>query len=58
LNTKTEGLLDLAKDYNNNADELRKIMYWRNMKLKVIMGMMGGATAISLVVPIMQKFAT
>ena len=33
-------------------------MYWRNMKLKMIMGVMGGAAAFSVVMPIIQKFAT
>lgn len=58
VKTKSEGLLNMAKDYNDNADELRKIMYWRNMKLKMIMGVMGGAGVFALVLPIIQKFST
>ena len=45
----------MAKDFDNNADELRKIMYWRNMKLKMIVGIMGGAASMSVVLPIAQK---
>jgi Synaptobrevin len=56
VNAKTENLKNLAEEFNENADELRKIMYWRNMKLKMIMGMMGGAATFSVVMPIFQKF--
>lgn len=58
VNAKTENLKNLAEDFHGNTDELRKIMYWRNMKLKMIMGVMGGAAAFSVVMPIIQKFAT
>lgn len=58
VNAKTENLKNLAQEFNENADEMRKIMYWRNMKLKMIMGVMGGAAAFSVVMPIIQKFAT
>lgn len=58
VNAKAENLKNLAQEFNENADEMRKIMYWRNMKLKMIMGMMGGAAAFSVVMPIIQKFAT
>lgn len=56
VNAKTENLKNLAEEFNENADELRKIMYWRNMKLKMIMGMMGGAATFSIALPIIQKF--
>lgn len=57
VQSKTELLLAEAKDFNDNADELRKVMYWRNMKLKMIMTVMGGAASFSVVLPIIQKFA-
>ena len=58
VQSRTDHLLAEAKDLNDNADELRKVMYWRNMKLKMIMTIMGGAASFSVVLPIIQKFAT
>ena len=57
VNAKTENVLNLAKDLEKNSDELKKIMYWRNMKLKMIMTVMGGAGCFAVVLPIIQKFA-
>ena len=55
MDQSTANLLTMAKDFDNNADELRKIMYWRNMKLKMIVGLMGGAASMSIVLPLAQK---
>ncbi len=52
---RTDHLLAEAKELNENADELRQVMYWRNMKLKMIYGMMGSAASFSVVMPIIQK---
>ena len=57
LESRSANLLTEAKDFNENADELRKVMYWRNMKLKMMISMVGGAASFSFVLPIIQKFA-
>lgn len=57
-NEKSENARNLANNYSDNADELRKIMYWRNMKLKVILSMMGVAALFSVAIPVVSKFSS
>jgi len=56
LNAKTENLKNLGKEFNDHADELRQIMYWRNVKLKMILSMMGVAALFSVAMPVIQTF--
>lgn len=58
VESKTNNLKEMAKEMEKDSDELRKIMYWRNMKLKMIMTIMGGAASFSVILPIIQKFTT
>eukprot|EP01017_Pseudomicrothorax_dubius_P008554 TRINITY_DN12824_c0_g1_i1.p1 TRINITY_DN12824_c0_g1~~TRINITY_DN12824_c0_g1_i1.p1 ORF type:complete len:253 (+),score=70.08 TRINITY_DN12824_c0_g1_i1:62-760(+) len=40
LQTKTEKMRNNAADFRSNAAELNRIMYWRNMRLNIIIGSM------------------
>ena len=42
---------DMAGLFAKNASELQSIMYWRNMKMNIIMGMCGLALVLYFVVP-------
>lgn len=55
---KSEHVKNLSKNYNEDAEELRKIMYWRNMKLKIILSMMGVAAVFSVAMPVISKFTS
>jgi len=56
LNERTAKILEGAKEQEGLAEELRLIMYWRNMKLKMILSMVSFATVFSFVIPVVQKF--
>jgi len=43
---------NVAKDFSKNAEDLKKIMYWRNMKLKIIMIVLAIAILCYILVPI------
>lgn len=46
----------VAKDFSKNAEELKKIMYWRNMKLKIIIIVIVVAILCYILIPIIKHF--
>jgi len=58
VHEKSKNVKNLASNYSENAEELRKIMYWRNVKLKIILGVMGVAALLSVSMPVIEKFAS
>lgn len=57
IQQRTEDMLEEAKSFNENAKELHQIMYWRHMKLKVILGITGVAGTMSFIMPMLEKLA-
>ncbi|CAD8207162.1 unnamed protein product [Paramecium octaurelia] len=55
LQIKSEKLADGAKNFSKNAADLASIMYWRNMKLKIIIGLIILAGLLYIIVPIIIK---
>ncbi|CAD8112267.1 unnamed protein product [Paramecium sonneborni] len=55
LSIKAEDLNKNAKSFAKNANELAQIMYWRNMKLKIIIGLIILAGLLYIIVPIIIK---
>ena len=53
----TELLLESTRDMHKDAAELHRIMYWRNMKLKVILTFMIFSTVSSVAISVVSKFA-
>jgi LysM repeat protein len=51
-------LKKIAEDYNFKAKQLKDILYWRNQKLKIILGVLGCAAALSTILPIIQKVSS
>ncbi|CAD8111882.1 unnamed protein product [Paramecium primaurelia] len=55
LSIKAEDLNKNAKSFAKNSAELASIMYWRNMKLKIIIGLIILAGLLYIIVPIIIK---
>ena len=44
-------MAETAKDFNENAHTLERVMYWRNVKLNIVIGVLVGAILMYFVVP-------
>lgn len=47
-----------AHEFKNQSTDLAKIMYWRNLKLKIILGIIVLAAGAYIIVPIISKFTS
>lgn len=47
--------LDNANQFSKSATELERLMYWRNCKLKIIIGLIVISILAYILVPIIQK---
>lgn len=55
---RTEDILEEAKSFSENARELHQVMYWRHMKLKIMLGVTGVAGTMSFILPMFEKLAS
>ncbi|CAD8171112.1 unnamed protein product [Paramecium octaurelia] len=52
LDEKAENLKNQSKQFQQQSHELAKIMYWRNMKLKILIGLIVLAVLLYIIVPL------
>ncbi|PVU86126.1 hypothetical protein BB559_006022 [Furculomyces boomerangus] len=55
LQTKTEELNEGARQFRRGATQVRKKMWWRDMKLKIIIGVIVVILLIAIIVPIVKS---
>jgi len=51
---KTVNMKSTASEFSSNAQELERIMYWRNMKMNIIIGVLVVAIVGYFVMPFLK----
>lgn len=52
LEGKTHEMQNTAGNFSNKATQLKRLMYWRNLKLKILIGVIIVAILLYIIVPI------
>lgn len=55
LSKQAESMRSNAHDFNKNSKELRDIMYYRNLRLKIIIGLIVTGIAGYILIPIIKS---
>jgi len=55
LSKQAETMRGNAHDFNKNSKELRDIMYYRNLRLKVMIGLIVGGVLGYILLPIIKS---
>ena len=52
IEEKTENMAKTAEDFAGNANTLERTMYYRNMKMNIVIGLLIGGILLYVVLPI------
>eukprot|EP01017_Pseudomicrothorax_dubius_P036787 TRINITY_DN5301_c0_g1_i1.p1 TRINITY_DN5301_c0_g1~~TRINITY_DN5301_c0_g1_i1.p1 ORF type:complete len:131 (+),score=38.99 TRINITY_DN5301_c0_g1_i1:441-833(+) len=55
LSQKTQKMNDMSRNFQKQSADLARIMYWRNMKLKIIIGVLVVGILLYIIIPIVKK---
>ena len=55
MDTKAEEMAHVAKDFKKNTHELERIMYYRNVKMNIIICLLVTAVVLYFTFPLVSK---